>query len=192
MPKKLTELLREAVAKSQTEEGRRELREQRETPEKPTGNPRLDVILARLAAKAVEEEARKAAEAAIEPQSGPESGRSDSSRGKGRVESAENAPEAPGVRPVKRPDPILPRIRVEEHPSREEAGAATGPSCLLKDSSRRWGGGPQGGGEPFSGPSREDHPSPPPAAVPDCPQASTDSRVDGHHLTGRPRGLTPA
>ena len=83
MPKKLTELLREAVAKSQTEEGRRELREQRETPEKPTGNPRLDVILARLAAKAVEEEARKAAEAAIEPQSGPESGRSDSSRGKG-------------------------------------------------------------------------------------------------------------
>ena len=33
MPKKLTELLREAVAKSQTEEGRRELREQRERME---------------------------------------------------------------------------------------------------------------------------------------------------------------
>ena len=33
MPKKLTELLREAVAKNQTEEGRRELREQPERME---------------------------------------------------------------------------------------------------------------------------------------------------------------
>ena len=126
MPKKLTALVREAVAKSQTKEGRRELREQPKTPEKPTGDPRLDAILGRIAANVATQEAGKAAEAAIEPQSGPESGRSDSSRGKGRGESAENAPEAPGVRPVKRPDPILPRIRVEEHPSREAARLAFG------------------------------------------------------------------
>ena len=92
-----------------------------QTPEKPTGDPRLDAILARLAAKAAEEGARKTAEAEIEPQSGPESARSDSPGGKGRVESAENAQEAPGVPAEKRSDPILPVVieRVEEAPERE-------------------------------------------------------------------------
>ena len=92
-----------------------------QTPEKPTGDPRLDAILARLAAKAAEEGARKTAEAEIEPQSGPESARSDSPRGKGRVESAENAQEAPEVPAEKRSDPILPVVieRVEEAPERE-------------------------------------------------------------------------
>ena len=33
-----------------------------QTPEKPTGDPRWDAVLARLEAKAAEEEARKAAE----------------------------------------------------------------------------------------------------------------------------------
>ena len=76
----------------------------------------MDAILARLAAKAAEEGARKTAEAEIEPQSGPESARSDSPRGKGRVESAENAQEAPEVPAEKRSDPILPVVieRVEE------------------------------------------------------------------------------
>ena len=42
-----------------------------QTPVKPTGDPRLDAIFARITTKAAEEEARKAAEAEIERQSGP-------------------------------------------------------------------------------------------------------------------------
>ena len=47
----------------------------------------------------------RAAEAEIEPQSASESARSGSPRGKGRVESAEIAPEAPEVRAENRSDP---------------------------------------------------------------------------------------
>ncbi len=115
-----------------------------ETREKPTGDPRWDAVLARLEAKAAEEEARKAAEGESESQSGPESARSDSPRGKSRVESADAAEdasgsskvvgdavvgnegkaEAEGVRAVTRGDPILPALRVTSvlEPRAREAG----------------------------------------------------------------------
>ena len=115
-----------------------------QTPEKPTGEPRWDAVLARLEAKAAEEEARKAAEGEIESQSGPESAQSDSPRGKGRVESADAAEDASGsskvvgdavvgnegkaeeegVRAVTRNDPILPALRVTSvlEPRAREAG----------------------------------------------------------------------
>ena len=46
----------------------------------------MDAAIARLTARAAEEEAQRAAEAEIEPQSGPESASSDSPRGRGRVD----------------------------------------------------------------------------------------------------------
>ena len=100
-----------------------------EPPEvKATGDPRLDALVARIAAKAAEGEARKAAEAEIEPQSGPESAPSDSPRSKGRVESAENVPEALrcGARsgPI-RSSPVVIE-RVEEPPEREAGRLAFG------------------------------------------------------------------
>ena len=120
-----------------------------QTREKPTGNPRLDAILGRIAAKVAEEEAQNAAEAEIEPQSGPESARSDSPGGRGRVEPAaaaedpsgsseavgdalvgnEGKKEEEGVRAVTRVDPILPSVqvvRVQEHPAREAGRLAFG------------------------------------------------------------------
>ena len=120
-----------------------------QTPEKPTGDPRWDAVLARLEAKAAEEEARKATEVENESQSGPESARSDSPRGKGRVEAADAAEDASGsskvvgdavvgnegkaeeegVRAVTRLDPILPSVQVvtvQEHPAREAGRLAFG------------------------------------------------------------------
>ena len=62
-----------------------------QTPENGTGDPRLDAIFARMQANALEKQARKAAEAEMEPQSGPESASSDSPKGyAGRVEPAES------------------------------------------------------------------------------------------------------
>ena len=99
----------------------------KEKPENGTGDPRLDAMLARVAAKVAENEAQRAAEAEMEAQRAPESASEASPRGTGRVESAENGTEPPEeVRPVKRPDPILPRIVVKEHPSREAAQLAFG------------------------------------------------------------------
>ena len=120
-----------------------------QTPEKPTGDPRWDAVLARLEAKAAEEEARKAAEVENESQSGSERARSDSPRGKGRVEAADAAEDASGsakvsgdavvgnegkaeeegVRAVTRLDPILPSVQVvtvQEHPAREAGRLAFG------------------------------------------------------------------
>ena len=54
-----------------------------QTPVKPTGDPRLDAIFARITTKAAEEEARKAAEAEIERQSGPGGASGDLPRGTG-------------------------------------------------------------------------------------------------------------
>ena len=87
----------------------------------------MDAAIARLTARAAEEEAQRAAEAEIEPQSGPESASSDSPRGRGRVESAGDAPEAPKVRAEKRLDPILPVVQsVREHGAREAGRLACG------------------------------------------------------------------
>ena len=70
-----------------------------------------------------ENEVQRPAEAEIEPQRGPESAPSDSPRGKGRVESAGNAPEPPEVPAEKRVDPILPTVvEVVEEGREREAG----------------------------------------------------------------------
>ena len=103
-----------------------------------TGDARLDALLSRMHEKAAVEEALTAAEAEIEPQRGPESARSDAPRGRGRVETAEIGTGPPEVRPVIRPDPILPRIRIEENPAEEAARIA-------------FGGLTQGGDEPIPG-----------------------------------------
>lgn len=102
MPKKLTELLREAVAKSQTEEGRRELREQRE---------RMEVE--------ARQTVQKAAQAAPEAPEAPEDGQT----APGSPQAVEEPPE---VRPERRIDPILPVVTVEEAPEREAGRLAFG------------------------------------------------------------------
>ena len=107
MPKKLTELLREAVAKSQTEEGRRELREQREQME----------------AEEVQTAQKKAAQASPahpEPEADED------------VQTAPGGPRAveepSEVRPERRIDPILPVVvgTVKEAPEREAGRLAFG------------------------------------------------------------------
>ena len=104
MAKKLTELLREAVAKSRTEEGRRELREQRE----------------RMETEALQT-AQKAAQAAPAP---PESAE-DAQAAPGGPQAVEGPPE---VRPERRIDPILPVVvgAVKEAPEREAGRLAFG------------------------------------------------------------------
>ena len=104
MAKKLTELLREAVAKSQTEEGRRELREQRERME-------TEVLQA----------AQKAAQAAPAPPEVAE----DAQAALGGPQAVEEPPE---VCPERRIDPILPVVvgAVKEAPEREAGRLAFG------------------------------------------------------------------
>ena len=94
MAKKLTELVREAIAKGETEEGRRELREQRE---------RMEAEAIRSVEKAVQ--AAPAAPESVEA-------------------SAEGKVERKGVRAVTRNDPILPALRVTSvlEPRAREAG----------------------------------------------------------------------
>ena len=101
MPKKLTELVREAVAKSQTEEGRRELREQRE----------------RMEAEEVQT-AQKAAQAHPEADE-------DVQTAPGGPQAVEEPSE---VRPERRIDPILPVVvgTVKEAPEREAGRLAFG------------------------------------------------------------------
>ena len=88
MPKKLTELLREAVAKNQTEEGRRELREQPE---------RMEAEEVQTAQKAAQ-----ASPAHPEPEADED------------VQTAPGGPQAveepSEVRPENRIDPILPVV----------------------------------------------------------------------------------
>lgn len=91
MPKRLAELMREAIAKSRTEEGRRELAEEHE---------RLD----EEARQATQKAARAASETAKTPE---------------KEERPQKAPETPEVRAERRVDPILPVARVREHPARE-------------------------------------------------------------------------
>jgi len=100
MAKKLTELFQEAVAKSQTEEGRRELREEQE---------RKDA------------EAVAAAEAARAKPAAAGDDRTASEGPPGDEES-------PEVRPEHRPDPILPVVveSVQEAPEREAGRLAFG------------------------------------------------------------------
>ena len=94
MAKKLTELLREAIAKGETEKGRRELAEERK----------------RMEAEALQT-AQKAAQAALEVAE-------DGQKGTGGPEAVEEPPE---VRPERRIDPILPVVveAVKEAPERE-------------------------------------------------------------------------
>ena len=99
MAKKLTELVREAVAKSQTEEGRRELLEERERME-------AEVLQA----------AQKAAQAAPET---PETA-------EGVRTTPLGAQETPEVRAERRIDPILPVVTVQEPPAREAGRLAFG------------------------------------------------------------------
>ena len=103
MPKKLTELLREAVAKSQTEEGRRELREQRE---------RMEAEEVQTAQKAAQ--ASPAHPADEDVQTAP-----------GGPQAVEEPSE---VRPERRIDPILPVVvgTVKEAPEREAGRLAFG------------------------------------------------------------------
>ena len=99
MAKKLTELVREAVAKSQTEEGRRELLEERERME-------AEVLQA----------AQKAAQAAPET---PETA-------EGVRTTPLGAQETPEVRAVSRIDPVLPVVQVKMAPAREAGRLAFG------------------------------------------------------------------
>ena len=100
MAKKLTELFKEAVAKSQAEEGRRELQRERMEAE------------ARHAAQ-------KAGLAAPAAQKPPEDGQISS----GGPQAIEEAPE---VRPERRIDPILPVGKMKETPAREAGRLAFG------------------------------------------------------------------
>ena len=107
MAKKLTELLQEAVAKSQTEEGRRELLEERE----------------RMEAEALQT-AQKAAQATPEAQETAEDAQTQTPSG--RPGAAQETPEVPAVSRV---DPILPDFRaveVRQHPAREMGRLAFG------------------------------------------------------------------
>ena len=106
MAKKLTELLREAMAKGQTEEGRRELREQRKQMEAE-------------ALQAVQ----KAPQAAPVPPEGPE-GVGDAQTAPGGPQAVEGPHEG---RAVARVDPILPVVQsVREHPARQMGRLAFG------------------------------------------------------------------
>lgn len=117
MATKLTDLVKEAMAKSETAAGRLELAEQRE---------RMDAE-ARQAAQVAENGVQKAADAEIEPQRAPESAPSDSPRGRGRVDSASNASGPRRIEAETRSDPILPVVRsVREHPAREAGRLAFG------------------------------------------------------------------
>ena len=107
MAKKLTELLREAIAKAETEEGRRELTEDRK---------RRDTE----AAEALQI-AQEAAQAAPAAPAGAEDGLTD-------PESPGAVEEPPEVRPERRIDPILPVVveSVKEAPEREAGRLAFG------------------------------------------------------------------
>lgn len=97
MAKKITELFKDAVAKAETPEGRRELEEERK----------------RLEAEAVQNAEKAAPAAPATP---------------AVAEDVQTAEEQPEVRPVKRPDPILPVVveSVNEAPEREAGRLAFG------------------------------------------------------------------
>ena len=101
MPKRLTELLSEVLAKSQTEEGRRELLAERD----------------RLEAEALQEAAQR-------EKRPPEAPRE---AGKTAQEPPDGVQELPAVRPERRVDPILPVVQsVREAPEREAGRLAFG------------------------------------------------------------------
>ncbi len=107
MPKKLTELVREAIAKSQTEEGRRELAEEQK---------RRDAE--------VRQAAREAAQAT--PEASTVS--SEDEEVQTVLRGPDAAQEPPEVRPERRIDPILPVVveTVQEAPEREAGRLAFG------------------------------------------------------------------
>lgn len=100
--KRLTEYLAEVLAKSQTEEGRQELREARE-------------LLDAEARQSVQEAYLRPPGAANAAQTPPEGALDDPPRGTGRVEGDG----VPQTSLETRPDPILPVVAVRERPERE-------------------------------------------------------------------------